>query len=143
MKYLLLVIPLMLSCDTGKLHLVASLDNDLKEASAIEMVKGSNLLWIIEDSGNKNNIYGIDLKGNMIKNIDIDNAVNVDWEDLTSDSLGNLYIGDFGNNSKSRKHFTIYKISNVANLNNKANVAGVVQQLFRPSTKHREDHRAY
>ncbi|NNF85668.1 MAG: hypothetical protein HKM26_03900 [Winogradskyella sp.] len=103
-----------MSCKTGKLEVVADLPLRLEEASAIEAVKGSNLLWTIEDSGNKNNIYGMDLKGNLIKNIDISNSSNIDWEDLTSDDEGNLYIGDFGNNSKNRDDFTIYKVSNLS-----------------------------
>ena len=115
-KYLLFISLIFLSCDTGKLNLIASLNNDLDEASAVEMVKGSPLLWTIEDAGNKNNIYGVDLKGNIVKDIDIDNAENKDWEDLTSDHLGNLYIGDFGNNNKKRDLFTIYKIKDVAHL---------------------------
>jgi hypothetical protein len=106
---------LFLSCNTGKLEVIANLPSSLKEVSAIEVVKGSNLLWIIEDAGNKNNIYGLDLKGNIVKDIDISNASNIDWEDLTSDKLGNLYIGDFGNNSKNRDDFTIYKVSNLKN----------------------------
>ncbi|WP_223550618.1 SdiA-regulated domain-containing protein [Aestuariivivens sp. NBU2969] len=101
----------------GKLNLIASLNNDLDEASAIETLNSSHLLWTIEDAGNKNNVYGIDLNGNIVKDIDIDNAENEDWEDLTSDHLGNLYIGDFGNNNKKRDRFTIYKINDVANLN--------------------------
>jgi hypothetical protein len=28
---------------------------------------------------------------------------NRDWEDITSDSSGNLYIGDFGNNGNARR----------------------------------------
>lgn len=103
-----------MSCKTGKLDIVADLPLRLEEASAIETVEGSNLLWTIEDSGNKNNIYGLDLKGNLIKDIDISNSSNIDWEDLTSDSRGNLYIGDFGNNSKNRDDFTIYKVSNLS-----------------------------
>lgn len=101
------------SCNTGKLNLLASINNDLEEASAIEIVKGSNLIWVIEDAGNKNNIYGLDLKGRIVKDIDISNAENDDWEDLTSDKFGNLYIGDFGNNNKKRDNFTIYKVSNL------------------------------
>lgn len=102
-----------LSCNTGNLKVIAGLPNSLKEVSAIEKVVNSNLLWIIEDSGNKNNIYGLDLKGNIVKDIDIENSSNIDWEDLTSDEKGNLYIGDFGNNSKNRDDFTIYKVSNL------------------------------
>lgn len=113
LKLVLLFACLFLSCNTGKLNVIADLPNSLKEASAIEAVMGSNLLWTIEDSGNKNNIYGLDLKGNIVKDIDVSNSSNIDWEDLTSDNKGNLYIGDFGNNSKNRDDFTIYKISNL------------------------------
>ena len=112
-KNLLLIIVMFTACDTGKLNVIADLPSSLEEASAIEIVSGSNLLWTIEDAGNKNNIYGFNTKGKLIKDIDISNSSNIDWEDLTSDSQGNLYIGDFGNNSKNRDDFTIYKVSNL------------------------------
>lgn len=113
LKNILLLSITLISCNTGKLEVIADLPNNLKEASAIEKVAHSDLLWTIEDAGNKNNIYGLDLKGNIVKDIDIENASNIDWEDLTSDKQGNLYVGDFGNNSKNRDDFTIYKISNL------------------------------
>lgn len=102
------------SCGTGKLTPIADLPSILKETSAIEMAKGSDLFWVIEDAGNKNNLYGLDVKGDIIKDIDIDNIQNIDWEDLTSDDDGNIYIGDIGNNSKKRENFAIYKVSNPA-----------------------------
>lgn len=108
------------SCHTGELKVIANISSSLKEASAIEKVVNSNLLWTIEDAGNKNNIYGLDLKGNIVKDIDISNASNIDWEDLTSDYSGNLYIGDFGNNSKNRDAFTIYKVSDLTKPKTKA-----------------------
>ena len=112
-KKLILLLFLITSCHPGRLKTIASIANNLKETSAIEKVAHSNLLWTIEDSGNKNNIYGLDLSGKVVKDIDIDNANNEDWEDLTSDTSGNLYIGDFGNNNGKRKLFTIYKVSNL------------------------------
>ncbi|WP_298555524.1 hypothetical protein [uncultured Algibacter sp.] len=111
-KLLILFFLIISSCKTENLIVIADLPNSLKEASAIEKITNSNLLWTIEDSGNKNNIYGLNLKGKIIKDIDINNSSNIDWEDLTSDNQGNLYIGDFGNNSKNRDDFTIYKVSN-------------------------------
>lgn len=108
------------SCNTGNLTVISDLPNSLKEASAIETVANSNLLWTIEDSGNKNNIYGLDLNGRIVKDIDISNSSNIDWEDLTSDKQGNLYIGDFGNNSKNRDDFTIYKVSDLSSDKTKA-----------------------
>ena len=111
------------SCQTGKLHVIVDLPNSLKEASAIETVYGSNLLWTIEDSGNKNNLYGLNKNGKTVKDIDISNASNIDWEDLTSDNSGNLYIGDFGNNSKNRDDFTIYKFSDLKSYKSRCEAA--------------------
>lgn len=110
LKPIFILTLLLLSCNTGKLDIVASIDNSINEASALEIVSGSNLLWTIEDAGNKNYLFGLSYKGNIKKKITITNAKNTDWEDLTSDTLGNIYIGDFGNNTKKRKKFTIYKV---------------------------------
>ncbi|WP_299338875.1 hypothetical protein [uncultured Psychroserpens sp.] len=104
------------SCETGKLTPLADLPSSLKETSAIELAKGSDLLWVIEDAGNKNNLYGLNPGGKIVKDIDIDNVQNIDWEDLTSDTDGNIYIGDIGNNSKKRKNFAIFKVSQPATL---------------------------
>ncbi len=111
---------LLWSCDTGKLQVVASIPNNLKEISAIETLPDSDLLWVIEDAGNDNHVYGLDKKGTIKKEIVIQNSENEDWEDLTSDEDGNLYIGDFGNNSGKRDHFTIYKINHPENSSNEA-----------------------
>lgn len=113
------------SCGTGKLKPIADLPSSLKETSAIEMVKGSDLYWVIEDAGNKNNLYGLDVKGDIVKDLDIDNIQNIDWEDLTSDDDGNIYIGDFGNNSKKRENFAIYKVAHPAEVD-KSTTAEVI-----------------
>jgi hypothetical protein len=107
------------SCNTGKLKVIADLPSSLKEISAVETISNSNLIWVIEDSGNKNTLYGLNSDGKIIKNLEISNATNIDWEDLTSDEQGNLYIADFGNNSKKRKDFSIYKIENPKNKSSK------------------------
>lgn len=115
---LIIILFFFTSCDTGKLTVIADLPNSLKEISAVEVLPNSNLIWVIEDAGNKNNIYGLNTSGKIVKDIDISNASNIDWEDLTTDSQGNLYIGDFGNNSKNRDDFTIYKVINASTSEN-------------------------
>ena len=107
---LILTFLIIVSCGTGKLKLLCSINNSLKEVSASELVKGSDLVWVIEDNGNKDHLYGLTFEGKIKSSINIKNAKNEDWEDLTSDNEGNIYIGDFGNNRKKRKDFTIYKI---------------------------------
>ncbi|MEL0643825.1 hypothetical protein V6251_05490 [Olleya sp. Ti.3.14] len=119
LKPILVLALLFMSCNTGKLTVVGSIDGDLDEASAAQLISGSDLIWTIEDAGNKNNVYGLDKKGNIIKDIDISNIKNHDWEDLAADTNGNLYIGDFGNNSRKRDHFFIYKVNNIANIKDK------------------------
>jgi hypothetical protein len=41
-----------------------------------------------------NKIYGLNPKGKLEKSITIQNAENIDWEEITKDKEGN-YIGDF------------------------------------------------
>lgn len=87
------------------------LPKHLKEVSGIVLNGNSNLIWMLEDSGNANAIYGVDEKGQQQRKVTIAQTENVDWEDITKDNEGNLYIGDFGNNDNERKDLTIYKIA--------------------------------
>ncbi len=111
-KHILLLAFLIWSCDTGKLTVVVDVPNHIKEASACEITSKSGLIWMIEDAGNDNHLYGMDENGKLMKDLTVLNSENIDWEDLTSDADGSIYIGDFGNNSKKREKFTIYKVTN-------------------------------
>ena len=102
-----------LSCqqDSNSLETLYSLPKKLKEVSGIIYTSETNLLWTLEDSGNANAIYGLNFEnGKIEKTITIENTENIDWEDITKDTNGNLYIGDFGNNDNERKDLCIYKI---------------------------------
>jgi len=90
----------------SQIHEIAMLQ--LKEASGLELVNGE--LWTHEDSGNANKIYNIATNGSIKKEVTVANARNNDWEDITADKHGNLYIGDFGNNRNDRKDLAIYKL---------------------------------
>lgn len=109
---LLLLIFLLQSCaNHGQLNFIDKLPEKLKENSGIVSYSGSSA-WFIEDNGNSDNIYKTDFKGNIIQQFDVKNAKNVDWEDLSKDTEGNLYIGDFGNNGNTRKNLAILKLPN-------------------------------
>ncbi|RZJ48555.1 MAG: hypothetical protein EOO44_20890 [Flavobacterium sp.] len=88
-----------------------SLPKKLKEVSGITYFPETNTIYTLEDSGNKNAVYAINSKGKLEKTITIANATNVDWEDITKDKTGNIYIGDFGNNDNERKDLCIYKVA--------------------------------
>ena len=117
-RILVFLILFSFSCSTGKLKIVTHLPILLKEVSGVQTINNSDLLWLLNDSGNLNKIYGITSNGKIEKEVVI-NAKNNDWEDLTSDELGNLYIGDFGNNHNNRKNLSIFKINNEALKENK------------------------
>ena len=137
----LLIAFLATSCNTGKLSVIADLPSSLKETSAIEMTKNPKILWVIEDAGNKNSLYGLNAKGKIIKDIHLNNIQNIDWEDLASDSVGNIYIGDFGNNAKKRKHFAIYKVKNPKNA--KSTATAEVISFTLPKDMESEDFEAF
>ncbi len=106
----------------------------LKEASAVAVSKVSDLIWVAEDSGNKNKIYGLDADGKITHSVTLENAKNVDWEDLTVDEEGNLYVGDFGNNDNARKDLCIYKI-NAGDLKNETAVSPSKIEFYYPEQK--------
>ncbi|WP_367752018.1 SdiA-regulated domain-containing protein [Flavobacterium sp. WC2430] len=100
--------------DSGLLVPLYKLPSKLKEVSGISYSPQSHLVWAIEDSGNKNKIYGIDTSGNVVNSVTIKKAKNIDWEDITTDQEGNFYIGDFGNNDNTRQDLCIYKVPKYA-----------------------------
>ncbi|WP_082474383.1 hypothetical protein [Chryseobacterium sp. Leaf201] len=87
-----------------------SLPKKLKEVSGIALSGDKKIIWAIEDQGNKNVVYGLDLQGKPVADVQVSNAENTDWEDITADPQGNIYIGDFGNNDNDRQNLSILKL---------------------------------
>jgi hypothetical protein len=86
-----------------------SLPKKLKEVSGITLSQDQKTIWAIEDQGNKNVIYGLDRQGKMVADVLVENAENNDWEEITKDNKGNIYVGDFGNNDNDRQNLAILK----------------------------------
>lgn len=91
----------------------------IKEASGLVKSRmWDNVFWTHNDSGDEPRIFPITRRGQIIKpdwmenysGIRISDAVNVDWETITTDDQGNLYIGDVGNNSNTRRDLKFYMI---------------------------------
>ncbi|WP_343330873.1 hypothetical protein [Polaribacter staleyi] len=113
MKKIVIVFSFLLSvsCQNfGSLKLISDLSKDLEEVSGTEVVANSNLIWMLNDGGNKPKIYGVSDTGKIEKELTVKEKNN-DWEDLTSDELGNIYIGDFGNNDSKRKNLVVLKVN--------------------------------
>lgn len=119
MKFTYIFALLLLSCNpkaqdsatkNNALKTEFSLPKKLKEVSGIALSQDQKTIWAIEDAGNKNVVYGLDFKGNLVTDVSVENAENNDWEDITKDKSGNIYIGDFGNNENDRRNLSIIKL---------------------------------
>jgi hypothetical protein len=100
-------VPPTISTADVQLKLVSELPRTIDEASALQQSSGK-LLWTLNDDGLPV-LYGLDTLGNLIKTVYL-NHVNHGWESLAADSLGNFYVGNFGNNYNKRRDLRIYKI---------------------------------
>lgn len=117
MKKIVLLSLVFMSCTNfGQLTFVTDLSTSLKEVSGNEMIANSDLIWMLNDSGNRPELFGVNQQGKIEKVVKV-TAKNHDWEDVTSDEKGNLYVGDFGNNNQKRKKLSILKIKNQDLLN--------------------------
>ena len=92
-----------------KLYKIAKLPKKLYETSGLVYYNHKYILSI-NDSGNKSEIYVLNKKGEFIKTINVKDTKNYDWEDMSQDENGNIYIGDTGNNLNKREKLKIYII---------------------------------
>lgn len=84
------------------------LPKELTEISGLELLNDS-LLVGLNDSGDKARLYVMNLRGEVIKEVKVKSAENVDWEDLARDDKY-LYIADIGNNENKREGLVIYQV---------------------------------
>ncbi|MHA7060051.1 hypothetical protein ACWGOQ_0022680 [Aquimarina sp. M1] len=122
------------------LILVNNLSKLNREISGIALFPNEQTMYAINDSGNSNSIFLLNLKGEIQKEIRIPNTKNEDWEDLAYDDNKNLYIGDFGNNDNDRNDLVIYRISNInSNVPQVAEIKFTLedQKKFPPKKKER------
>jgi hypothetical protein len=106
---LLILLPFAVACQSISPRLVCALPNILRESSGL-VVQSPNHFWTLNDSGGEAALYQFDSTGQIKRVVKILGATNKDWEELSTDSLGNFYIGDIGNNDETRRNLTFYKI---------------------------------
>jgi hypothetical protein len=93
------------------LHKLCALPQIVNESSGMVVVN-ENRLWTVNDSGGEVALYLCDTSGNLVRTVKVLGAWNRDWEELTQDDDGNLYIGNIGNNANDSKDLCIFKIAN-------------------------------
>ena len=82
----------------------------VREASGlVASRKNPGTFWTHGDSGNPSMIVAFDLYGEVLAEVRVADAPNIDWEDICADEQGHLYIGDIGDGGHPAVRY-IYKI---------------------------------
>lgn len=106
-----------------------NLPDAVSETSGLLFFNGK--LITHNDSGDAANLYELDtISGNITRTINVTNATNVDWEDITQDDTY-IYIGDFGNNiNGNRQDLKIYRILKSDYLNNTSITSEIINFTY-------------
>lgn len=99
----LCLLPLALPAQKKRFALPAA----LPEVSGLHIAAPDSLWWH-NDSGGKAALFLTDGAGRLLAGVPVPHSQNKDWEDLTADDRGRIYIGDFGNNANKRKDLRIF-----------------------------------
>ncbi len=99
----------------AQMRIAGELDNaDIDEASGIAHSRRvPDVLWTHNDSGSKARLYAIDETGRQVGRIRLEDADNVDWEDVASAGSGDtaiLVAADIGDNEARRNRLSLYVI---------------------------------
>lgn len=89
---------------------IGILPKEINESSGLIQASDSTY-WTINDGGGKNMLFEIAQTGKLIRTQAIPTAKNIDWEELTKDHFGRIFIGDLGNNNNDRKDLLIYRVN--------------------------------
>ena len=118
--YLLQALVIILECPTTQGEIIWAPygkfeSNEIDESSGlVKSRQFENVFWTHNDRGDKARIFATTAEGDLIREVRISGANHVDWEDMTIDDAGHLYIGDFGNNrgknKNDKENLTIYVI---------------------------------
>lgn len=91
----------------SKFKKLFAVPSSIPEISGLYIDEGK--IWGINDSGNEPVLFSFDTTGVLLDSIYLEKIENKDWEELTYDDEGNIYICDFGNNLNAREDLRIIK----------------------------------
>lgn len=112
---------------------ICSLPNTLSENSGM-LISSENAIWLHNDGGDSAKLYLIDTFGTILKTILISNVTNVDWEDITYDHQGRVYIGEFGNNNNTRQDLKVYRIPHPDSISGNTVIAETIAYFYPEQT---------
>jgi hypothetical protein len=114
-------------------RIISNLPSTLSENSGM-LVSNENAIWLHNDGGDSAKLYLVDTFGTILKTILINNVTNIDWEDITNDNQGRVYIGEFGNNNNSRQNLKVYRIPHPDSISGNTVAAETIEYYYPEQT---------
>ncbi|MFK7799721.1 MAG: T9SS type A sorting domain-containing protein [Aureispira sp.] len=115
------------------LSLVTPLPSTLDENSGL-IVTPQGRLWLHNDSGDSAKLYEIDTFGVVQQTVLVSGVQAVDWEDITHDAQGRVYVGDFGNNANNRQDLVVYRLPSLDSLTTPTTTAEAIRFYYPEQT---------
>ena len=84
------------------------LPSEIKEVSGLYRASTDSMWWH-NDSGDGPHLFLTNRNGILLDKRTLSPAQAIDWEDMTADDKGHIYIGDFGDNRFKRNDLKIYR----------------------------------
>ncbi len=97
-----------LGSQTASWALKCPLETKIQHSSGILTLNQGKTFWTQVDNSSPAEIYEIDSNCNILRTVQLIGVTKTDWEDITTDYQGTIYLGDFGNNNNSRRDLKIY-----------------------------------
>lgn len=119
-----------------KISKIGQLPKLVKESSGL--IHTDSLIYTHGDSGTPAIFYAFKITDEKVVysgSYEIENASNIDWEDVTSDKKGSIFLGDFGNNGNNRNNLMIFKLNTGLKVTDTISFAFPDQVEFPPSSK--------
>lgn len=90
---------------------VGRLDHKLipESSGLINSRKHPGVFWTHNDSGNGPTLFAVTREGKGVGQFTL-GVRNNDWEAITADDEGHLYVGDTGNNDRRRDRVIVYRV---------------------------------
>jgi hypothetical protein len=68
------------------------------------------IIWTHNDSGSIPFLFAMRQNGGHVRAIQVKGAAPIDWEDISIDNFGNLYVADIGANGMARTHVAVHRV---------------------------------
>lgn len=108
--WLMIFLPAVVFSQSVSTRMICRLPDTIPESSGIAVIN-SNRCYTHNDSGDPPRFFTVDTLGNLLRTIYLSGATATDFEEITRDDSGHVYIGDFGNNLHDRTDLKIYKLN--------------------------------